>query len=130
METEPAYLEALDQQLLDQPEAMLVSQLDGFLTGIVVSPDLITPGRWIPLIWAGDEGDGEPEFESEEDLQAFLNLVMTHYHAIIDRWLIRAPMRRSSRPTRATMKFCGRCGLTASRRRWRFPGRLGAHRRR
>jgi uncharacterized protein len=63
METEPAYLEALDQQLLDQPEAMLVSQLDGFLTGIVVSPDLITPGRWIPLIWAGDEGDGEPEFD-------------------------------------------------------------------
>ena len=84
METEPAYLEALDRQLLDQPEAMLVSQLDGFLTGIVVSPDLITPGRWIPLIWAGDEGNGEPDFESEEELQTFLNLVMTHYHAIID----------------------------------------------
>lgn len=84
MESEPAYLDALDRQLLDQPEAMLVSQLDGFLTGIVVSPDLITPGRWIPLIWAGDEGDSEPDFENEEDLQAFLNLVMIHYHAIID----------------------------------------------
>lgn len=83
METEPAYLDALDRQLLDQPEAMLISQLDGFLTGVVVSPDLITPGRWVPLIWAGDEGDGEPDFETEEELQAFLNLVMTHYHAII-----------------------------------------------
>ncbi|EQB16549.1 MULTISPECIES: UPF0149 family protein [Sphingobium] len=84
MESEPAYLATLDRQLLDQPEAMLLSQLDGFLTGVVVSPDLITPGRWIPLIWAGDEGDGEPEFDTEEGLRAFLGLVMTHYHAIID----------------------------------------------
>lgn len=84
MESEPAYLDALDRQLLDQPNAMLMSQLDGFLTGIVVSPDLVTPGQWIPLIWAGDEGDGEPEFESEEELQAFLKLVMIHYHVIID----------------------------------------------
>lgn len=84
MDSEPAYLDALDQLLLDQPEAMLISQLDGFLTGILVSPDLIAPGQWIPLIWAGDEGDGEPEFASEKELQAFLDLVMTHYHVIID----------------------------------------------
>ncbi|MFD1104674.1 UPF0149 family protein [Sphingobium olei] len=84
MESEPAYLETLDRLLLDQPDAMLISQLDGFLAGIVVSPDLIAPGRWIPLIWAGDESDGEPEFESAEELQAFLNLVMIHYQSIID----------------------------------------------
>ncbi|AOH85783.1 hypothetical protein AWL63_19350 [Sphingomonas panacis] len=83
MDSEPAYLDTLDRLLLDQPDAMLISQLDGFLTGIVVSPDLITPGQWIPLIWAGDEGDGEPEFETAAEFQAALDLIMTHYHAIL-----------------------------------------------
>ncbi|OAN53508.1 UPF0149 family protein [Sphingobium sp. TCM1] len=83
MDSEPAYLDKLDRLLLDQPDAMLISQLDGFLTGIVVSPDLVAPGQWIPLIWAGDEGDGEPEFETAADLQAAVDLIMTHYHAIL-----------------------------------------------
>ena len=83
MDSEPAYLDTLDRLLLDQPDAMLVSQLDGFLTGIVVSPDLITPGQWIPLIWAGDQGDGKPEFETAAKFQAALDLIMTHYHAIL-----------------------------------------------
>ena len=78
------YLDELDRLLLDQPDCMLVSQLDGFLTGIVVSPDLIRPAQWIPLIWGGDDGEGKPDFESEEDLQRFLSLVMTHYNVIID----------------------------------------------
>jgi uncharacterized protein len=84
MISSPDYLDQLDRLLLDQPDAMLVSQLDGFLTAIVVSPDLVTPGQWIPLIWSGDDGEGEPEFESEADFQAFLNLVMTHYHMILE----------------------------------------------
>lgn len=84
MESEPDHLEALDRLLLDQPDAMLISQLDGFLTGIAVSPDLITPGLWIPLIWAGDEGDGEPEFETEADLRHALGLIMTHYNSILE----------------------------------------------
>jgi len=84
MTSPPDYLDELDRLLLDLPDAMLISQLDGFLTGIIVSPDLVKPGRWIRLIWAGDDGDGEPGFETEVELQAFLDLVMTHYHVILE----------------------------------------------
>ncbi len=30
---------------------MLVSELDGFLARILVCPDLIRPGKWLPLAW-------------------------------------------------------------------------------
>ena len=40
-------------------DCMGLSDLDGFLTGIVVGPELIMPSEWLPVIW----GDEEPEFE-------------------------------------------------------------------
>ena len=33
-------------------------ELDGYLTGIVVSPDLLLPSRWLGGIW----GDDDPAF--------------------------------------------------------------------
>ena len=38
-----------------------LSDLDGFLTAIVVGPELVISGEWLPMIW----GDEEPELESE-----------------------------------------------------------------
>lgn len=32
-------------------DCMLLSELDGFLAGIVVCPDLIMPSEWMPLPW-------------------------------------------------------------------------------
>jgi len=79
-----SHLEELDRLLLDQSDdCMLLTQLDGFLTGIAVSPDLVKPGQWIRQIWAGDDGEGEPDFEDERDLQHFLDLVMRHYNLIL-----------------------------------------------
>ena len=40
---------------------MGLSDLDGFLTGIVVGPESIPPSEWLPVIWGGQE----PEFETE-----------------------------------------------------------------
>ena len=37
---------------------MRPTEVDGFLTGIAVSPDRIPPSDWLPVIWGG----GEPEF--------------------------------------------------------------------
>ena len=37
---------------------LLLTQLDGYLTGILVSPDLVPPGSWLKHIWAGDDGEG------------------------------------------------------------------------
>ena len=78
-----AYLEELDQLLLDQGDDwMLLTQLDGFLAGILVSPDTVQPGTWLKHIWAGDDGEGTPNFADMADFQHILALVMRHYSDI------------------------------------------------
>ena len=49
-------LEALDSFLLSDrapSESMGMSDLDGFLTGIAVGPELVLPSEWLPPIWGG-----------------------------------------------------------------------------
>ena len=56
----PINLAALDDFLASDrapPGCMQVSEFDGFLTGIVVGPEMIPPSTWLPMIWH----DGEPE---------------------------------------------------------------------
>jgi uncharacterized protein len=59
--------------------AMSPMELDGYLTGIVVSPDLLLPSRWLGRIW----GEDEPIFDNEGQLQTVISAVMDHYNAII-----------------------------------------------
>ena len=78
------YLEELDQLLLDQSDDwMLLTQLDGYLTGVLVSPDLVPPNAWLRPIWAGEDGEATPEFDEMADFQRLLDLVMHHYNAIL-----------------------------------------------
>jgi uncharacterized protein len=80
----PSYLDELDQLLLDQGDDwMLLTQLDGYLTGILVSPDMVPPGGWLKHIWAGDDGEGVPHFEKMEDFQHLIDLVMRHYNDVL-----------------------------------------------
>ena len=54
----PVDLEALDQFLMSDsgPEdCMQLSDLDGFLIGIAIGPELVMPSEWLPAIWGGDE---------------------------------------------------------------------------
>jgi len=59
--------------------AMSILELEGYLTGLVVVPDLIPPSIWITGLW----GDEEPIFDSTEQMQAALGSVMDHYNAVI-----------------------------------------------
>src|SRR6187551_1451208 len=46
----------LDKALSSLPvdsDAMLVSELDGLVAGLLVCPELILPGEWLPLVWGG-----------------------------------------------------------------------------
>ena len=57
-------LKALDEYLMsdESPEnCMQLSDLDGFLTAIVVGPELIQPSEWMPVVWGGES----PEFADE-----------------------------------------------------------------
>ncbi len=54
-------------------------ELDGYLTGIVVSPDLLLPSRWLDGIW----GENAPTFDDLDQMQRVIAAVMDHYNAII-----------------------------------------------
>ena len=80
----PSYLDELDQLLLDQPDdCMLLTHLDGFLTGILVSPDPVLPGTWLKHIWDGKDGEGAPDFQDIAGFQRFVDLIMRHYNEIL-----------------------------------------------
>jgi uncharacterized protein len=75
-------LEALDQFLASDhspPDSMQLSDLDGFLTGIAVGPELILPSEWLPLIWGGEE----PKFADEGEAEAVLGAIMGRYNEIL-----------------------------------------------
>ncbi|MGC2461141.1 MAG: UPF0149 family protein [Steroidobacteraceae bacterium] len=59
--------------------AMSPMELDGYLTGIGVSPDLLLPSRWLGRIW----GENEPTFDGLDQMQTVIAAVMDHYNAII-----------------------------------------------
>jgi uncharacterized protein len=58
---------------------MGLSDLDGFLTGIAVGPELILPSEWLPVIWGGEE----PEFETEDEMRTVLGTIMGRYNEIV-----------------------------------------------
>jgi uncharacterized protein len=75
-------IDELDEFLMsDQTpdDCMQLSDLDGFLTGIVVGPELIMPSEWMPAIWQG----GEPEFEDMERAERIMGIIMARYNEII-----------------------------------------------
>jgi uncharacterized protein len=75
-------LDALDDYLMSDhapDNSMGLSDLDGFLAGIVVGPELILPSEWMPMIWGGDE----PEFETEDEMRTVLGTIMGRYNEII-----------------------------------------------
>jgi uncharacterized protein len=79
----PIDLDALDDYLMSDhapDDCMGLSDLDGFLTVIVVGPELILPSKWMPMIWGGDE----PLFETEEEMRTVLGTIMGRYNEIAE----------------------------------------------
>ncbi len=73
----PAELNQIDAILLkygNDHSILSVSELDGFLTGIVSGPELITPSTWFPILWGGK--GCEPKWEADAELNDFMGLVM------------------------------------------------------
>ena len=81
----PIDLEALDRYLdsdLSPDDCMGLSDLDGFLTGVVIGPELILPSEWLPVIWGG----GEPEFETDTEMNTIIGTIMGRYNEIVTRF--------------------------------------------
>jgi uncharacterized protein len=73
-------LERLDAFLrrLDD-DAMLLSELDGYLAGVIVCPDLIPPSEWLPQVWGGDR----PVFADQDEASEMIGIVMALYNHIV-----------------------------------------------
>ncbi len=88
MPLEPADLTP-DLDLLDafltseeRPEGvLLLSELDGFLTGVAVGPEPIMPAEWLPLVWGG----GEANFRDDLEAQRILGAIMNRHNEILRR---------------------------------------------
>jgi len=55
-----------------------ISELDGLFTAIVSGPEIIQPSRWLPAVW----GDFEPAWESNNDFESLLLLMVRHMNDI------------------------------------------------
>jgi uncharacterized protein len=76
-------LKQLEKELLSlSEETMLIEELDGFIAGLLVCPDLIKPSEWLPIIWGGDSGDQHAAFDNLKHVNQVLGLIMDHYNGI------------------------------------------------
>lgn len=74
-------LNQLDELLLSLPmedDGMLLSEFDGFCAGLIVCPEMVMPGEWLPCVW----GDGADHFATMDALQSATDLVMRHYNDV------------------------------------------------
>lgn len=75
-------LDALDEYLMSDhapDDCMQLSDLDGFLTAVAISPSFIKPGEWMPVIWR----DGEPDFASDDEALTVMNAIVGRYNQIL-----------------------------------------------
>jgi len=79
-----AEIHVLDEFLMSDrtPEDVLsIDELHGYLTAIVCSPVPVMPSDWLEGVWQTEEG---PEFESAEQAQELMALIMRMYNDIDD----------------------------------------------
>jgi uncharacterized protein len=77
----PIDLDALDDYLMSDhapDDSMGLSDLDGFLTSVIVGPELIQSSEWLPIIW----GRAGPGFETQEEMRTVLGTIMGRYNEI------------------------------------------------
>ncbi len=87
----PSRLRRLEDALFALPDdCMLLSDLDGYLTGLILCPEVVPPAEWLPVIWGGIEAG--PPFEDPLDVQDFETMLIAR-HAEIARDLARGKFR-------------------------------------
>jgi uncharacterized protein len=77
----PEALEAFLESDRSPPDSMQLSDLDGFLTGIAIGPELIMPSEWLPIVWGGEE----PVFEDDREAEAVLGGIMSRFNEILQQ---------------------------------------------
>ena len=79
-------LDALDDFLANESiedTSMDVSTLEGFLTEIAIGPRTVMPSEWLPWVWDMEDGESEAGFESVEQANRIISLVMRYYNCLL-----------------------------------------------
>ncbi len=63
--------------------AMNLEEVDGFFAALVCAPELVPPSGYLPEI-LGDERR-EPIWKSQEEVQAFFDLLMRYWNSVVSR---------------------------------------------
>lgn len=71
------FIEDTLQQYGDDHSVLNLAELDGFFTALVSSPTQVDIGEWFPAIWGGQN----PQWDSAEQAQRFLELCVRHINA-------------------------------------------------
>ncbi|HEX5337266.1 MAG TPA: UPF0149 family protein [Gallionella sp.] len=64
-------------------ETMMLDTLDGYLTALVIGPTALKPSQWLPTVW-GPRVSDEPAFETMEQAQHVLDLILRHMNGIVE----------------------------------------------
>ena len=59
--------------------SMDLSELDGFMAGVIAGPEAIPPSDWLPMVW----DDEEPDFLNRQEEDLILDAIGTRYHEIV-----------------------------------------------
>jgi uncharacterized protein len=84
MDKEEKRLDRLSELLHALPVdnlAMTLSELDGYVTGILACPEMIPPSEWLPEVWGES---GEAHFEDQRSAEETIGAVMTHYNSVAE----------------------------------------------
>ncbi|RJF73958.1 UPF0149 family protein [Rhodopseudomonas palustris] len=78
----PPHLAQLETELADiGAEALQLEELDGFIAALLVCPEMIAPGDWLPALWGGDADEPAP-FTDLDHANAVFALIMRHYNDV------------------------------------------------
>jgi uncharacterized protein len=64
-------------------EAMLIGEFDGFIAGLLVCPEMISPNEWLPIVCNADGHDRQPAFDSRDHANRVFGLIMEHYNDVV-----------------------------------------------
>ncbi|MEN6585426.1 MAG: UPF0149 family protein [Sulfuricella sp.] len=106
-------------------KALSLDRLQGFLCAVVSSPDTILPSKWLP-----DALGGSPEYESMEQAQAIMGLLMRFYNDVAKTLLEGQPPKlilKPRAPTDSQPDYQAWCegyilGWALSTQEWLRPG--------
>ena len=59
-----------------------IEALDGFLTALVIWPNIVQASEFMPVITKGDTEDGNLVFENTDEAETFLVILMNHWNRI------------------------------------------------